>query len=392
MAASLPVFTNLEDLYQNLGTSLNLVKLISLHYSFPPREHIDYQLFGCFPAAIEHDILIACAPCSPTGNSHGDVVTENLYPTLGAIGIEDIPKDAAHVEEWHLDINKSELRWESYVKAGYYRALNHYFAPGETEQPIPVDLLVTASVPPGLGPSSNAEHTRTHADSRLPIHPPTCPKPSSSELIPICPRPPFLHVHPRNALLCLQGLCELTLIRSVCLGDEVEDVNVRHVARANWTNVLQRGKCWMLRFWALLRLCSGTAAMTPNSTSTSISSPNINTEHQVGGGRHRIASTNTPNAPVLPTASAVASDNTPPLNLPSGGSTTSEPGDDSTTVPRRSSVRGTIPSTRNEIANKIGPVRKKRKAASDEQDPEDGLEAAKKLKPGKPGHKPGGKK
>jgi hypothetical protein len=22
--------------------------------------------------------------------------------------------------EWHLDIDKKELRWESYVKAGYY--------------------------------------------------------------------------------------------------------------------------------------------------------------------------------------------------------------------------------------------------------------------------------
>jgi galactokinase len=24
------------------------------------------------------------------------------------------------VAPWHLDIDKSELRWESYVKAGYY--------------------------------------------------------------------------------------------------------------------------------------------------------------------------------------------------------------------------------------------------------------------------------
>ncbi|EIW84610.1 galactokinase gal [Coniophora puteana RWD-64-598 SS2] len=172
MAASLPipVFTNLEDLYQNLGTSLNhaerwdnLSKEFKARFGRAPAyiarapgrltrvpgEHIDYQLFGCFPAAIEHDILIACAPRSPTGNSHGDVVAENLYPKYTRQGF-------APVRQWHLDINRSELRWESYVKAGYYGVLNHYFAPGETEQPIPVDLLVTGSVPPGSGLSSSA--------------------------------------------------------------------------------------------------------------------------------------------------------------------------------------------------------------------------------------------
>lgn len=27
---------------------------------------------------------------------------------------------AVHAESWYLDINKKELRWESYVKAGYF--------------------------------------------------------------------------------------------------------------------------------------------------------------------------------------------------------------------------------------------------------------------------------
>jgi galactokinase len=112
-------------------------------------EHIDYTLFGCFPAAVERDILIACAPrpvtspnpystqTDPVSESHqgpGSVVAENLhgkYPrqafkparklsVTGTSGTKDIPEDAVHVEEWHLDIDTKQLRWESYVKAGYY--------------------------------------------------------------------------------------------------------------------------------------------------------------------------------------------------------------------------------------------------------------------------------
>jgi hypothetical protein len=29
-------------------------------------------------------------------------------------------EEEVHVEEWHMDIDKRELNWESYVKAGYY--------------------------------------------------------------------------------------------------------------------------------------------------------------------------------------------------------------------------------------------------------------------------------
>ncbi|KAH7913500.1 ribosomal protein S5 domain 2-type protein [Hygrophoropsis aurantiaca] len=191
MAASLPIpiFTNLQDLYQNLGTSLNhaerwdnLAKEFVSRFGRKPAyiarapgrvnligEHIDYQLFGVFPAAIEHDILIACAPRS-SPEQPGNVVADNLHrkytrqtftptriPTLGPVGTEDVPKDAVHVEGWHLDIDKTELRWESYVKAGYYGVLNHFFAHNDPNaHPIPVDLLFTGSVPAGSGLSSSA--------------------------------------------------------------------------------------------------------------------------------------------------------------------------------------------------------------------------------------------
>ena len=85
--------------------------------------------------AIERDILIACAPRS-AGSAHqqtdtvsapGSVVAENLHPkytgqsfTPAPEKYEDISDRNTLVEGWHLDINTKELRWESYVKAGYY--------------------------------------------------------------------------------------------------------------------------------------------------------------------------------------------------------------------------------------------------------------------------------
>jgi hypothetical protein len=100
-----------------------------------PGEHIDYALFGVLPAAIERDILIACAPRS-LGSAHpqtdaipapGSVVVENLHSKYtrqsfapASTKYEDLSNKNVRVEEWHLDINTKELRWESYVKAGYY--------------------------------------------------------------------------------------------------------------------------------------------------------------------------------------------------------------------------------------------------------------------------------
>ena len=37
-------------------------------------------------------------------------------------------QEHVHVKEWHLDIDPRELRWESYVKAGYYGVLERFFA------------------------------------------------------------------------------------------------------------------------------------------------------------------------------------------------------------------------------------------------------------------------
>ena len=109
----------------------------------------------------------------------GSVVAENLHskyaPQIFAPVVRYPEGDAkAHGERWQLDINTKELRWESYVKAGYYvrvlilfrqessaqfisfqGVLNHHFSVGK-DLPASANLLVTGSVPAGSGLSSSA--------------------------------------------------------------------------------------------------------------------------------------------------------------------------------------------------------------------------------------------
>ncbi|KAH9921194.1 Galactokinase [Epithele typhae] len=198
MAAELPipVFTSLDQALPDLKTAAaelirytNLVDEYTQRFGHKPTyiarapgrvnligEHIDYVLFGAFPAAVERDILIACGPSvssasPPEPSSPGSVNAHNLdakyapqafAPMLKNAGPTDVEKADAdatvHAESaWHLDINTRELRWESYVKAGYYGVLNHFFSqPGQNGHPVPVDLLFTGSVPSGSGLSSSA--------------------------------------------------------------------------------------------------------------------------------------------------------------------------------------------------------------------------------------------
>ncbi|KAH7874755.1 galactokinase gal [Lentinula edodes] len=179
----IPVYTNLSDLYGSLGTSLNHAeKWNSIAEEFQQRfgrkpayiarapgrvnligEHIDYCLFGVLPAAIERDILIAIGrrPNPNAEDAPGSVVAENVQTKYTRQVFAPAPRRRASVseeevrlEEWHLDINTKQLRWESYVKAGYYGVLINYFAGGQN--PASVDLLVTGTVPAGSGLSSSA--------------------------------------------------------------------------------------------------------------------------------------------------------------------------------------------------------------------------------------------
>lgn len=161
-------------------------------------EHIDYALFGVFPAAVEHDVLIACGR-RPDGvvqteledGERGHVHAQNLQPRYApqtfvpmlrstlAPGAEADAAEHVHVQNWHLDIDPRQLRWESYVKAGYYGVLERFFtpAPGVASseyvhpllrvihvptysrslgEPVNTDILVTGTVPAGSGLSSSA--------------------------------------------------------------------------------------------------------------------------------------------------------------------------------------------------------------------------------------------
>ena len=85
-------------------------------------EHIDYALFGVFPAAVERDILIALAPRPP--NDKPGVVVANVEPNYAEQTFTPsrviASVDARDQDAWPVDINTKELRWDSYVKAGYY--------------------------------------------------------------------------------------------------------------------------------------------------------------------------------------------------------------------------------------------------------------------------------
>ncbi|CAL1717410.1 unnamed protein product [Somion occarium] len=197
MAADLPVpvYTSLSDVYPDLllaakhGARFNdLASEFESRFGSQPAyiarapgrvnligEHIDYALFGVFPAAIEQDILIACGPRSsspttPEPSSPGTVTAQNTFPKYTPqtftpmLRVVSQAQDQAQdemldkdvrVQDWHLDIDKSQLRWESYVKAGYYGVLNRFFTSSD-EYPVPVNILVSGNVPAGSGLSSSA--------------------------------------------------------------------------------------------------------------------------------------------------------------------------------------------------------------------------------------------
>lgn len=91
-----------------------------MHLLLLEGEHIDYSLFGVFPAAIENDLLIAVAANS---QSNGKISLDNVDPQYTKVVITD-GKDSDG--KWDLSINPAALRWESYVKAGYLVSYSSY--------------------------------------------------------------------------------------------------------------------------------------------------------------------------------------------------------------------------------------------------------------------------
>ncbi|KAI0729537.1 hypothetical protein BC629DRAFT_1447148 [Irpex lacteus] len=127
------------------------------------------MFLGVFPMAVEQDVLIACGTRIAGGGKevrYGVVKARNLAPKYGpqefvptlifnlclVSTVIDDPS-ASHDVQWHIDIDTSQLRWENYVKAGYYGVLERFFTNVCQTQ---LDILVTGSVPAGSGLSSSA--------------------------------------------------------------------------------------------------------------------------------------------------------------------------------------------------------------------------------------------
>ncbi|KAI0027378.1 galactokinase gal [Vararia minispora EC-137] len=176
MAAELPIpiYTSLDQLYSDLGDAANhavrwnaLVEEFEARFGRKPAyiarapgrvnligEHIDYALFGVLPAAVERDILIACAPRAGGADLDGGVRAQNVAAQYTPA--EFAPARGAQDGQWFLAIDPKALRWESYVKAGYYGVLNTFFDDPAEGVPVPIDILVTGTVPAGSGLSSSA--------------------------------------------------------------------------------------------------------------------------------------------------------------------------------------------------------------------------------------------
>jgi galactokinase len=144
------------------GTSPKLAELTRSSLG----EHIDYALFGVFPAAIENELVIAIRALE---TSEGQVTVDNMDPKYSKVSFS---ATRGQNGEWDLAIDPKALRWESYVKAGYLVSksgtsysrilieiqgvLERFFPQGSVEQPIGIEALFTSTIPAGSGVSSSA--------------------------------------------------------------------------------------------------------------------------------------------------------------------------------------------------------------------------------------------
>lgn len=60
-----------------------------------------------------------------TPTSFVPIRRKSLVTALEKAAASGPTDEEVHVEEWHMDIDKKELRWESYVKAGYYVSIDY---------------------------------------------------------------------------------------------------------------------------------------------------------------------------------------------------------------------------------------------------------------------------
>ncbi|PAV16304.1 galactokinase gal [Pyrrhoderma noxium] len=169
-SAQVPLYTSLDQIFPDTKTLLTqgarynaLAEEFEKHFGKKPThivrapgrvnligDHIDYCLFSVIPAAIERDVLMAVGP--QDGGDIGRVTAQNVDAKYTRQTFAPVKGDN---KEWALEIDTTQLRWESYIKTGYYGVLEKFFENND-EKPKGLDLLVTGSVPAGSGLSSSA--------------------------------------------------------------------------------------------------------------------------------------------------------------------------------------------------------------------------------------------
>lgn len=75
-----------------------------------------------FPAAVDRDILIACATRPGSSEIHAQNLDGSKYEpqSFTPARISEGSTGVVAGDTWSLEIDKSKLRWDSYVKAGYF--------------------------------------------------------------------------------------------------------------------------------------------------------------------------------------------------------------------------------------------------------------------------------
>lgn len=178
----IPLVSSLSDIYSSKEAVLaqaprydRLTKVFAEHFDgskpdfiarAPGRvnligEHVDHMHFGCFPAALEQDIVMAVKIIPQDQSSSSSTIEfdlRNTTPRFAAASFNSGIKDTESVELIH----KGDTRWANYFKVawkGLHPHLPSSVLSSSSSLPARVQVLVDGTIPPESSLSSSAAMT-----------------------------------------------------------------------------------------------------------------------------------------------------------------------------------------------------------------------------------------